>query len=303
MLGMHRRTFLLSAAAPFVAARGAGAQDEGWRTFEVTTRVDIQGASGLTRAWLPLAHAPSDRYQRVIKQSWRGSANTLRAIRDEKTGTGVLFAEWPDAAGSRDIELTLQVATRERSVDWRDRTVRGTPAMPLHRYRQSTLATPLDGTAREIARSITKAEADDVAKARAIYEWVVDDKRLGDPGVSFVRLARASGVAARLLCGIRVQAGDVTAAQLARAEFHSARHGWVPVNPAAVRSEYDRRRYFGSWDGSWVAFNESHDLKLPNSSGPALPFLMYPHAEVGGKRLDSRDPAAFRYGITARDIT
>src|SRR5688572_6602983 len=120
MRGMNRRSFLLSAVAPLVAAPSGRAQDEGWRTFEVTTRIDIQGPTGLTRAWVPLAHAPAERYQRVIRQSWRGSANVLRAMRDEKNGTGILFAEWPDGTAARDIELTLQVATRDRAVDWRD---------------------------------------------------------------------------------------------------------------------------------------------------------------------------------------
>jgi transglutaminase-like putative cysteine protease len=300
---MHRRTFLLTALGPIAASRSVLAEDDAWRTLEVTTRVEIPGTAGPARAWLPLAHAPADRYQRVLKQSWRGSANVLRAIRDEKTGTGILFAEWSNGEEARDVELTLQVATRARAVDWRNRTVRGTPAGSLRRYTQSTLATPLDGTAREIARSITKAEADDLAKARAIYEWVIADRRLGDPNVSFVRLARASGVAARLLCGIRIQTGDVSQAQHARAEFHSGRHGWVPVNPAGVRAEYDRRRYFGSWDGNWIAFNEAHDVRLLASTGPALPFLMHPHAELAGTRLDPLDAEAFRYRITAREIS
>jgi transglutaminase-like putative cysteine protease len=301
---MHRRAFLLTATAPFAIARADGAQDDPpWRTFEVTTQVEIQGPPGRARAWLPLAHAPAERYQRVVKQSWRGSAETLRAIRDEKTGTGILLAEWPHGVATRDVQLTLQVATRDRAVDWRDRTMRGAPAATLRRYMQSTLAIRLDGLAREIARSITEAEADDVAKARAIYEWVLADKRLGDSNVSFVRLARASGVPARLICGIRVQPGDVTSAQQARAEFHASRQGWVPVNPAGVRGEYDRRRLFGGWDANWIAFNEAHDVRLPNGAGGPLPLLMHPHAEVAGKRLDSLDANGFRYRITSREMT
>jgi transglutaminase-like putative cysteine protease len=299
---MHRRTFLFGACAPLAAGRSLFAQDEGWRTFEVVTSVDLQGGPGRARAWLPLAHAPVDRYQRVLKQSWRGSADTLRAIRDEKTGAGILLAEWPDGVTRRDVVLTLQVATKDRAVDWRNRSMRGAPAAALRKYTQSTLAIRLDGTAREIARTITSAEGDELAKARAIYEWVVDDTRLGDPNVSFVRLARASGVPARLVCGIRVRAGDVTGAQQARAEFHSARHGWVPVNPADAHGQYDRRRLFGSWDPYWVAFNEAQDVHLPNGSGAPLPLLMYPHAEVAGTRLDPLEPEAFRYKITAGEI-
>ena len=354
MRGMNRRSFLLSAVAPLVAAPSGRAQDEGWRTFEVTTRIDIQGPTGLTRAWVPLAHAPAERYQRVIRQSWRGSANVLRAMRDEKNGTGILFAEWPDGTAARDIELTLQVATRDRAVDWRDRTLRGAPAASLRRYLQPTRLIPLDGIVRDTARRITRGETDDVAKARAIYEWVVENTRrdaavrgcgLGDIramlttgnlrgkcadlNALFVGLARSVGIPARDVYGIRVgpsrvfkslgRAGDVTTAQHCRAEFHSPRHGWVPVDPADVRKvileekpgldlsspdvQYARRQLFGTSEGNWVAFNDAHDVRLPTSPGPALPFLMYPQAEIAGTRLDSLDPAAFRYQISSREIS
>jgi hypothetical protein len=70
-----------------------------------------------------------------------------------------------------------------------------------------------------------------------------------------------------------------------------------------VQNDYDRRRLFGSWEGNWIAFNDAHDVQLPHSLGPVVPLLMHPHAEVAGKRLDSLDPAAFRYRITAREIS
>ena len=351
---MHRRTFLLSAAGLLAASRAAAPQDVAWRTFEVTTRIDVQGDPGFTRAWLPLAHAPADRYQRVIKQSWRGSAGTLRALRDSKTGAGILFAEWPRAAGSRDVELTLQVATRDRAVDWRDRKMRGAPEASLRRYLQPTRLLPLDGIVRQTSRKIVGSETDDVAKARAIYEWIVEhtqrDRAVRGCGVGdirgmlasgnlrgkcadlnalFVGLARSAGIPARDVYGIRVgpsrmfsslgSGGDVTTSQHCRAEFHSRRHGWVPVDPADVRKvileekpgldlsspdvQYARRQLFGTWEGNWIAFNDTHDVALPNSPGALLPFLMYPQAEIGGRRLDSLDPGTFRYRITAREIS
>jgi transglutaminase-like putative cysteine protease len=354
ILPMNRRSFLIGALAPVAAGRSAFAQDDGWRTFEVTTRVEVQGGPGRARAWLPLAHAPADRYQRVIKQSWRGSAETLRALRDERTGTGILLAEWPDGVERRDVELTLQIATRDRAVDWRDRTVRGAPSPSLARYLQPSRLLPLDGIVRETARKITGNETDDVAKARAIYEWIVantqrDPKVRGcgigdiramlttgnlrgkcaDLNALFVGLARSSGIPARDVYGIRVgpsrrftslgRSGDVTSAQHCRAEFHSRRHGWVPVDPADVRTvileekpgldlsspdvQYARRQLFGSWEGNWIAFNDTHDVALPKSLGPTLPFLMYPQAEVSGKRLDALNADAFRYRIIAREIT
>ena len=46
-----------------------------------------------------------------------------------------------------------------------------------------------------------------------------------------------------------------------------------------------------------------HDIRLPNSSGPTLSYLMYPNGEIGKERLDSLDPDAFKYTITARPVS
>jgi hypothetical protein len=44
-------------------------------------------------------------------------------------------------------------------------------------------------------------------------------------------------------------------------------------------------------------------LALPGSEGAALPYLMYPQAEVNGERLDPLDPASFRYQLRSRELT
>ncbi len=64
-----------------------------------------------------------------------------------------------------------------------------------------------------------------------------------------------------------------------------------------------RKRLFGSWEMNWVAFNFAHDVTLPGSAGAPIAFLMYPQAEVAGKRLDSLDPDSFHYEITAHEVT
>jgi transglutaminase-like putative cysteine protease len=348
---VHRRAFLYAALAPFAAAHAARAV-EGWRTFDVTTRVEIANPSGVTRAWLPLAYpVPSD-YQRVIKQRWTGTARTLTAIRDAATSTGILYAEWVADEPRVEVELTLTVATADRAVDWRTPKAQSASPESMRRYLQPTRLLPLDGIVRETAQRITRRETDDVGKARAIYEWIVENTerdpavrgcgigdirgmletknlrgKCADLNALFVGLARASGVPARDVYGIRVApsrlfpslgkaGGDVTTAQHCRAEFYSGRHGWVPVDPADVRKilleekltldvpdvQYARRRLFGSWEMNWIAFNDAHDVRLPNSLGPQLPFFMYPQAETGGRRRDSLDPPSFTYKIAAREI-
>jgi transglutaminase-like putative cysteine protease len=95
--------------------------------------------------------------------------------------------------------------------------------------------------------------------------------------------------------------------------------GWVPVDPADVRKVVleekagltlnddvviaVREKLFGAWEMNWLAFNTAHDVKLPGSTGPRIPFLMYPQGEDAAGRFDSLDPDGFRYKISSREIT
>ncbi len=64
-----------------------------------------------------------------------------------------------------------------------------------------------------------------------------------------------------------------------------------------------RKTLFGAWETNWLAYNVAHDVVLPGAAGPKLGFLMYPQAETGGERLDCLDPDAFKYVITAKELT
>ena len=148
----------------------------------------------------------------------------------------------------------------------------------------------------------------------------------------FVALVRAAGIPARDLYGVRVAPSAfgykslgaknevITKAQHCRAEIYLDGIGWVATDPADVRKvmleeEKDgltaddprvaavRQKLFGSWEGNWIAFNDGSDIALPSAQGPELGFLMYPQAEVASARLDCLDADAFRYAMTAREVT
>lgn len=155
--------------------------------------------------------------------------------------------------------------------------------------------------------------------------------KCADLNALYVGLARAAGLPARDVYGIRVakselgykslgaSSADVTKAQHCRAEVYIQGVGWVPTDPADVRKvvleeppgnrpidddlvKKARARLFGSWEMNWVAYNFAQDVKLPESTRAPLGFLMYPQAETSDGRLDSLDPASFKYEITAREI-
>ena len=357
---MDRRTFLaVTTAAGAVASlpwRTASAQSD-WRTFEVTTRVDIQRPSGVSRAWIPLPLAGANEWHRDHGDAWNGNAARAEVLRDPKYGVEMLYAEWSAGEAAPSLEVTSRFSTRDRAVDLS--RAGGGPVLSEAERRFFTAPTeliPTDGIVRDTAQDIVRGRRTDVDKARAIYEWVVDNSfrdpkvrgcgwgdikamleaknlggKCGDLNALFVGLARAAGVPARDVYGVRVAASahgykslgvgspSISKAQHCRAEFFAAGIGWVPVDPADVRKVVleeppgklamddpkvvaARKRLFGSWEMNWLAYNTGHDVVLPHSRGPKLPYLMYPNGETGGERLDQLEPDAFKYAITAREL-
>jgi transglutaminase-like putative cysteine protease len=274
---MDRRAFLKSGMATAAVAslpwREAGA-DSAWRTFEVTTRVEVSRPQGISRAWLPLPLASDTDWQRSLGSSWSGNASRAQVLSDGKYGATMLYAEWPAGQAAPLLEVTSRFATRDRTVDpaRAQPNVERLSAADRAFFTAPTELIPTDGIVRETAQGIVKGARSDVDKARAIYEWVVDNTfrdpktrgcgwgdikamletgnfggKCGDLNAMFVGLARSVGVPARDVYGLRVARSahgyaslgvgspNVSRAQHCRAEFYAEGRGWVPVDPADVR--------------------------------------------------------------------
>jgi transglutaminase-like putative cysteine protease len=360
---MHRRDFLRLAGLSTsglvlpAAVTNAFAQSpaDRWRTFEVTTRVEVLQPAGRTRVWLPTPLTVDTPYQKSLGSTFRAEGGEGRAMSDPAWGLGVVWAQWEE--GARPVlTMVSRFATRDIAVDLsRPGTVRGDRA-ELARYLEATEYLPTDGIVRKTAMDITKGARDDVAKARAIYDWICESTsrnprtrgcgtgdikymlesgnlsgKCADLNALYVGLARAAGLPARDVYGIRVAksahgykslgAGmeNITKAQHCRAEVFLTGHGWVPVDPADVRKVIleeppgnlpmgdekvvkARERLFGSWEMNWLAYNFAHDVDLPGATKGKVAFLMYPQCETAEGRLDCLDPDHFKYQITAREI-
>jgi transglutaminase-like putative cysteine protease len=271
---LNRRRFLANAATASVAAAfvsntstiAAAAEDKksgAWRTFEVTTKVDLTDVSGPAKLWLPVVQTAGD-YQRAETPRWTSDSNSIEMKKDAASGADILAVEWA-GDGQRTIEFVQTVATRNRTADGvavqqaeLDAALVGTPSAPI------------DGIVKETAMKIVGDRRTDEEKARAIFAWVVEntfrDANIAGCGVGnvkdmletgyfggkcadinslFTALARAAGLPARDVFGIRVadsadfktlgRSGDITSAQHCRAEVYLEGQGWVPVDPADVR--------------------------------------------------------------------
>jgi transglutaminase-like putative cysteine protease len=359
---MNRRAFLKSSSAAALAATlplpGAlAAPIQGWRSYEITTHVEILQPRGVSRAWIPLPAVDNNEWHQSLGNAWTGNAQRMQIVSDGKYGVEMLYAEWQAGVPNPHVEVTSRIRTRDRTIDVARRTGgMQLPAADRAFYTAPTEMIPTDGIVLETAKDITRNAKTDVDKARAIYEWIVENTfrdpkvrgcgwgdiqgmletgnlggKCGDLNALFVGLARAVGVPARDVYGLRVARSEygykslglgsdnATKAQHCRAEFFAQGVGWVPVDPADVRKvaleeppgnlplahdkvQAARRRLFGHWEMNWLAYNTGHDIVLPNSGAPRIPYLMYVNAQSGGEMRDQLDPDSLRYAITAWDL-
>jgi transglutaminase-like putative cysteine protease len=360
---MNRRDMLkagFAAGAVGLAPRLASADvnftptPRGWRTFELITRVE---PTFTDKAWIPLPTFAADDWQRPGNVRWTGNAKLVERTRDPKYGAEMLRVEWAADQQNPVIDVTTHVQAQNRWLQ----PGQGSAAPLGADERKFNLAPtdllPVDGLVQETAEGIVRDAVGDVDKARALYQWVVENTfrnpktkgcgvgdvswmlktgnvngKCADLNALYVAMARSVGLPARDVYGIRVVpsqfgykslgAGSeiVTKAQHCRAEVWLEGSGWTPVDPADVRKVVHeeppanlplsdlkvlaaRKTLFGAWEGNWLAFNVAHDVKLPGSTEPPLPFLMYPQAADKSGLVDSLDPDAFKYKITARELT
>lgn len=358
---ISRRRFALTALAsglvpgrPGLAHALEPAPTAGWRTFRVTTRIDLVTRADRAQAWVPLAGFADADWVRPQGDTWTTSANA-QAERTVAHGASLLHVRW-NGDGPRFAEVTSTVMTRDRATPGTAAAPRALSADERAHYLAGSPAAPTDGPIKALADTIVAGAPDDHAKARAIYDWVVlhtfrsaatpgcgdgDIVRMLKSGVLggkcadinplFVALARAAGIPARDLYGLRVapsrlgyaslgpKTPDVTKAQHCRAEIFLDGLGWTAMDPADVRKVMleetpgglpledprvaaARARLFGAWEGNWVPFNATDALLLPGREQAPINFLMYPQVESAGALHDCYHPNEIRYRITAEEL-
>jgi transglutaminase-like putative cysteine protease len=279
---MNRRNFLQSTGAvcaglafsktlpAFADALSAGS----WRTFEVTSHVEVLKPNGITHIWLPAAMIRDTPYQRTLSNKFSAENGTAKLTKDKPSALGIVSATYPSDAKPV-LTLTSRVSTRNYSVDLsesRPQPSQRAPKAELVFFLQPSRYVPTDGIVKETALKATAGATTDIDKARAIYEWVVENTfrdpkvrgcgrgdiramlmtgdlggKCADLNALYVGMARSVGLPARHIYGLRIVKSDLgykslgvntdkaTKGQHCRAEVYLSQHGWVPVDPADVR--------------------------------------------------------------------
>lgn len=240
----------------------------GWRTFEVTTKIDLQ-KTGASTVWVPLPSVQTD-WQRSMPSKWIGNAKSMRTETDKHYGAQYLVAEF-DGSAPPVLEVTSEVKTRNRSHELTKAAGAKVSQAELHRWLQPTDLMPLDGIVRVTAKQVVEGANTDQEKVQRIYDWIIvstyrepkvrgcgtgDVKAMLETGNLsgkcadlnglFVALCRAAGVPARDAYGIRLAKSEfgyrelggnpasLKGAQHCRSEVYLRKHGWVAMDPADV---------------------------------------------------------------------
>jgi transglutaminase-like putative cysteine protease len=275
---MNRRHFLQSSSAVCASLALAKAAHlfadtltTGWRTFEVTTRVEVLKPVGATRIWVPTALIRDTPYQRTLSNRFSAEGGTANLIKDKPSALGIVSASYP-ANAKPALSLTSRVSLRNYAVDLSKAERPHISQSELNYFLQPSKYVPSDGIVKETALKATAGANTDIEKARAIYDWVVDNTfrdpkvkgcgrgdirallesgnlggKCADLNALYVGMARSIGLPARDIYGVRVTKSELgykslgiatekaTKAQHCRAEVYLQQHGWVPIDPADVR--------------------------------------------------------------------
>jgi transglutaminase-like putative cysteine protease len=304
----------------------------------VTMMVDLKAPAEArtVRLWVP--YPLSDENQEITRIGVTGNYSSAQVYREGRFGNTMLFVEWNEPSPSRTLTYKFDVTRKERIT--KDFTT--TRELPLSQREIAKFLTLDDYNpsaqqkVKDLAARITKGKSTVLAKAKAVYGWIVEnmhrdanvkgcgfgevDKlvetlggKCADIHSVFVALARASGVPAREIYGLRMPAGssgDATKAQHCWAEFYLPGYGWVVADPADVakaileknltlaQAQPYREYFFGAVDESRIAYGTGRNIVLnPAQANAPLTYFMYPYAEADGKMLNE-DLYGFNLGYT-----
>jgi transglutaminase-like putative cysteine protease len=280
-MNFNRRELLKAGAAVSIAAgfprhamaQGAFAPQPGaWREFQIVTKLEVANAKGKSQAWIPVPSVNEKDWFKSSPSQW--TTNGKAGLKsDPKYAAGLVHVEWADTEAAPVIEVASVIKVRDRAVDLsKPAKVDALSAAERKLYLGASDLIPTGGIVKETADKITKGAKTDLERARAIYEWVVENTfrdakvrgcgigdiaamlktgnmggKCADINALYVGLARAAGLPARDVYGLRVApskfgykslgAGSavISKAQHCRSEVYLANFGWVPVDPADVR--------------------------------------------------------------------
>ena len=273
---------------------------EGRDSFTFTYEVQLPEIAGPARMWIPIAR--SDRFQTIEIISLQAPGKQVMIQEDEYDNT-ILYLQLLPEHSRQKIAINYRVE-REEKAPYPEQD-----SDPL-KYLEAASVLPVGGRFSTIAEEIIKENKanSQLTKARALYDYIIDNMRYAKEGVYgtgdanyacdaksgnctefhsfFISLSRSAGIPARFAVGAAIPSerdeGEVDGYHC-WAEFY-AEGKWWPID-ISEGNKYTplATYYFGHHPANRIEFSRGRDL-APNPtprSGP-INFLAYPVLEIEG---------------------
>jgi transglutaminase-like putative cysteine protease len=280
--------------------------------FAFNYRVKLPEINGPGKMWIPIAQ--SDQFQ-TIKLLSINAPTEYQIINDEEYANSILFIEVSPVHSGQTISINYKVNRTEKS-PYREIDP------DLVKYLQPSSLMPVGARFSILADEIFESKQSDspLTKARALYDYVIENVRYAKQGVYgtgdanyacdsksgnctefhslFISLARSAGIPARFAVGAAIPSsrdeGGVDGYHC-WAEFY-AEGKWWPVDI----SEGDKYSslatyYFGHHPANRIELSRGRDLEVsPGPKNGPINFLAYPVLEVGDKQIKAKVKFSFK---------
>ncbi|PIB39185.1 transglutaminase-like domain-containing protein [Maribacter sp. 4G9] len=266
--------------------------------FEFRYQVTIPEIKEAAKIWIPIPQ--SDRFQTIGQLAIKAPVEH-QIIKEKVYGNKVMYAELTPEQSGTEIAITYHVKRREKNPYEEDAAI--------SRYLNPSRLMPLGDRFQTLADSIIglKPNDGDIMKARALYDYIIDNMKYVKAGTYgtgdavyacdamtgnctefhslFISLARSTGIPSRFGVGASIPSdrneGGIDGYHC-WAEFF-AEGKWWPVdiseaNKYTALATY----YFGRHPANRIEFTKGRDLCFePGPHAGPINFLAYPVMEIG----------------------
>ncbi|MFZ2949657.1 MAG: transglutaminase domain-containing protein [Desulfuromonadaceae bacterium] len=295
-----------------LAHRAVTAEQEK-RHFLFSYKVKVKDLpQGEMRLWIPVAPSNGEQTIRLAKVT---APIPLEPKKEGEYGNSLLYGRVKAPAKELEIELQYEVTRIEKKGNLTGSgAIAPASRAELARFLAPDRLVPLNERVRKLASETTAGKTTPLAKARAIYDYTVDNLSYDKSGTGWGRgdiihacdlkrgnctdfhalligLCRASGIPARFVIGFPLPKGKKEGSiggYHCWAEFYIEGKGWIPVDASEASKNKTRKEYyFGNLCANRVEFTLGRDILLePSQQGEKLNYFIYPYAELNGKPYD-----------------
>ena len=294
------------------------------RTFsiEYTARVaDVPPGAKLLRVWVPV---PQDSPLQTISEVSFDAPSTPSIREEPRYGNRIAYFEIADPPRAVEIGMSFRCSRREHVARLARLRRDGAEDAESHEaFLRPGRLVVVDDRIRQLAAEITRGRRGTLAKARAIYDYVLDHMTYDKSGEGWGRgdsvyacevgrgnctdfhalfnaLCRAEGIASGFQIGLYLPyergGGSDVGGYHCWALFRVPGKTWVPVDISEADRLPQRRDYFfGAHTANRVTLSTGRDIVLaPPQAGEPLNYFVDPYAEADGVPVTATKEWSFK---------